>query len=518
MAAMMSAILLAQRGIDDGSSLTAKTVSGRQALDEITADLRLATAVTEATATAVTFTVPDRTGDDVAETIRYAWSGTAGDPVTRTFNGVTVDFVDDVHQLDLTYLIRTIEAGADYSGTPGIAVDNLIICQGNAVIDSYNSSVAPYTSVDAGSSAVISTNAIASGSLSVTVNAVVHGDAYVGPSGNPNTAIYTSGNGEITGTTGTLDAEVPMPSPTAPSLGSSVGDVRYESGTTTLSSDLHCDKLEIRDAILKINGEVNIVCEDEFRIDGNGQIQIPTGSLLHLYAKDRVRIRDNALVNATNGDPSNFRLYSLSTGVDMEFEGNSKTHAIIQSPHVRLSMLDAQAYGTFLGYELALDGNAQFHVDLAEVNEIQFGLETPGSGSQDSVTSRIRCTQATLNKDATITEIVAYIRGPIGEAVRFGIYSDSGGEPGTKIVETELDKLTVSTAHWHTIDITPTDLSAGTYWLAISFSNTSMYYYYTSGGQTRHKYSDTPALPSSWGVSDFYPTWTFSIYGLGKAK
>ena len=39
-------------------------------IDEITEDLKLATTVTESTATAVTFTVPDRTGDDVEDTIR----------------------------------------------------------------------------------------------------------------------------------------------------------------------------------------------------------------------------------------------------------------------------------------------------------------------------------------------------------------------------------------------------------------------------------------------------------------
>src|SRR6266567_831775 len=41
-------------------------------------ELKTAVSVTEMTATAITFTVPDRTGDGIAETIRYAWSGVAG--------------------------------------------------------------------------------------------------------------------------------------------------------------------------------------------------------------------------------------------------------------------------------------------------------------------------------------------------------------------------------------------------------------------------------------------------------
>ena len=113
MGAMMSAILISRQAIDNGDSLISKTVAGREAIDEITADLQLASSVTEATATAITFTVPDRTGDDVSETIRYAWSGTPGDPLTRTFNGTTVDFVNDVHDLDFTYLLRTIHTSPE---------------------------------------------------------------------------------------------------------------------------------------------------------------------------------------------------------------------------------------------------------------------------------------------------------------------------------------------------------------------------------------------------------------------
>jgi hypothetical protein len=48
--------------------------------------------------------VPDRTGDGNPETIRYAWSGTVGAPLTRQYNGGTAaTIIDSVQALSFTY-------------------------------------------------------------------------------------------------------------------------------------------------------------------------------------------------------------------------------------------------------------------------------------------------------------------------------------------------------------------------------------------------------------------------------
>jgi hypothetical protein len=65
---------------------------------ELEADLEFALAFTEQSARAVTFLVPDQSGDAKLETVRYAWSGTPGDPLTRQFNGGAVAVVlENVH-------------------------------------------------------------------------------------------------------------------------------------------------------------------------------------------------------------------------------------------------------------------------------------------------------------------------------------------------------------------------------------------------------------------------------------
>lgn len=88
---------------DDGLS------QGQRVMQMITTDLSQAITITEQTDKAVTMTVPDRTGDGQPETIRYAWSGTAGATLTRQVNGGTVAVLaQNVYQFKLTYLVKTI--------------------------------------------------------------------------------------------------------------------------------------------------------------------------------------------------------------------------------------------------------------------------------------------------------------------------------------------------------------------------------------------------------------------------
>jgi hypothetical protein len=93
------------------------TQAGEARVDDlvstIASEQRFALSVTERTPKSITFTVADRDGDDAPETIRYAWSGLDGDPLTRQLNGgIPVTIVPSVHRFNLSYLVTTTAAAA----------------------------------------------------------------------------------------------------------------------------------------------------------------------------------------------------------------------------------------------------------------------------------------------------------------------------------------------------------------------------------------------------------------------
>jgi hypothetical protein len=91
-------------------------MASARAADLLAADLFHATSITAATATELAFAVADRTGDGAPETIRYAWSGTPGDPLVRQVNGGTAATVaNDIRELQFGYDKRQVALPASYS-------------------------------------------------------------------------------------------------------------------------------------------------------------------------------------------------------------------------------------------------------------------------------------------------------------------------------------------------------------------------------------------------------------------
>ncbi len=114
--AMGSAILISTRALE--VSAAAETDDAEKVRLRMISDLQTALSFTEQTATAATFTVPDRDGDGLPETLRYAWAGTLGDPLTYSYNdGNAITLAADVQQFNMTYLLRTMQ------GMGGIAPD-----------------------------------------------------------------------------------------------------------------------------------------------------------------------------------------------------------------------------------------------------------------------------------------------------------------------------------------------------------------------------------------------------------
>ena len=119
MGGMASTLYVASQALNLDQGAVADRTRTVSAVDIMMRDVRNALTFTERTATAITFTVPDRDGDSAHETLRYAWSGVAGDPLTLELNGATaVNVVEDVTALDLTYLERFVAAPVTDTGDP----------------------------------------------------------------------------------------------------------------------------------------------------------------------------------------------------------------------------------------------------------------------------------------------------------------------------------------------------------------------------------------------------------------
>jgi hypothetical protein len=105
--AIGSAIMLAAKTLPQESDTSRETTWAVMTVEDMATELQYALAFNERTPTSVEFTVADRDSDGARETIRYAWSGTAGDPLERVYNGAPAeDLVVEVEEFELLYDTR----------------------------------------------------------------------------------------------------------------------------------------------------------------------------------------------------------------------------------------------------------------------------------------------------------------------------------------------------------------------------------------------------------------------------
>lgn len=86
MASVGSAVMFASQAVPDDDSAIASLNRDSMLMSQIAEDIANAKYVIEQSATAITVVVSDRTGDDIPDRIRYAWSGVAGDPLMYQLN------------------------------------------------------------------------------------------------------------------------------------------------------------------------------------------------------------------------------------------------------------------------------------------------------------------------------------------------------------------------------------------------------------------------------------------------
>lgn len=254
----------------------------------------------------------------------------------------------------------------------GIAINSKIEYAGSgSLFDSYNSIAGPYGVGNSSSNAIVTVNEIGDDNIILQDNAILYGDAYIGPDGDVNLGISTLTGAQITGFRGTLTETVSMPMHTAPTGppfdGSHEGDYELKnSQTDTITSDRYFNTLVLEDdAVLNIAGDVTILTKKNFEIRDNAELRILADSSLNLYVKSSCIIENNAKVNANSADPSRLDIYMIGGGKIFTLRGYGQVHGVLQNtPGNVVLENEALFYGRIKAKRLDGSGSSVIHVDL----------------------------------------------------------------------------------------------------------------------------------------------------------
>ncbi|MCG8404543.1 MAG: prepilin-type N-terminal cleavage/methylation domain-containing protein [Phycisphaerales bacterium] len=104
-----SAVMISTEALPDPEDPAQAATDAAAIADQIVEELRYAKVITERSGSVIAFAVADRNGDGAPERIRYAWSGTAGAPLTREYNGGgAIEIAQNVEKFALSYHLDAV--------------------------------------------------------------------------------------------------------------------------------------------------------------------------------------------------------------------------------------------------------------------------------------------------------------------------------------------------------------------------------------------------------------------------
>lgn len=118
--ALFSALVLVSRAVPTTRPEQDAMVQAADVVEQICGELQTADGIIERTSSAIEFTVPDRDADGTSETIRYEWSGVAGAPLLRRYEGAAaVTALSRVGSLGLAFVTSTTQTTSKGNAVAG---------------------------------------------------------------------------------------------------------------------------------------------------------------------------------------------------------------------------------------------------------------------------------------------------------------------------------------------------------------------------------------------------------------
>lgn len=243
----------------------------------------------------------------------------------------------------------------------GLFGTSSVSISGNSVIDSYDSSIGPYSPITARANADVGTNGI----LSISDNAVVKGDALIGPNGSASGVTQANVTGEIFYSGEEVElAEVELPDYLAAL--SSLGDLTIggQNEVTLPSGNYRYENISVTgQSALTISANTNLYVSTSFTVAG--QAMVITQGAVEIYLGGDGSFAGKGIVNET-GLPNNLEIYGLGDDTSLSFGGLNDFYGTIYAPDSTIYMGgNATYFGAVAGSSITLGGNNAFHYDEA---------------------------------------------------------------------------------------------------------------------------------------------------------
>ena len=277
-----------------------------------------------------------------------------------------------------TYVSRTVTITCRKQGGTGtgLLAKSDITFSGGSVVDSFDSTVAPYNVLTRKAGAIVMCNLGAADSVHLGT-AQVYGKAATGPGGTVTTdssgslgdlAWHAAGNTGIQPGTTSADVSASFPSnspPTGAFFTPAAGTVGGTNYTYVLGSGSYqTTKFTVGGGGSAIvTGSVELYVTSDFTISGSGYMWLAPGATLKIYVNGKFVVSGGGIANGS-GLAANLTVLGLNGCTTCTYSGSSAFIGTINTPNAAVTVSgSAGFYGAMTGNTITVSGGAGVHYD-----------------------------------------------------------------------------------------------------------------------------------------------------------
>lgn len=249
----------------------------------------------------------------------------------------------------------------------GIFGDEGFDLHGNAYIDSYNSTLAPYDPLNPGQKGDVGTNATHQWDVVLLNNTVVNGDAVTGFESDPDLVVQLQNNASVTGDLTTLPEIKSLP-PYTPPLLTEKGNFYLDNDSppvTITESGAYTGFTMGTNTKVTISGDVKIYVNGDFIMNSNSILEIAPGSNVELILGNGIfRQESNTQVNNLTYDPKSLAILGTEEFNTMIWRSNSQFWGVIYVPEATIDYAaNADLFGSIACNYISMSSNTGIHYD-----------------------------------------------------------------------------------------------------------------------------------------------------------
>jgi hypothetical protein len=221
------------------------------------------------------------------------------------------------------------------------------------------------TVASAGSSAALQLTTIY-GTASTTLGGSLTLSGSIGPTLDPLLRATTVGGAETKGWV-THDLNLTIPDVTLPTeLNGAYKLGAISSGQTIPSGDWQADSITCNSKTpILIAGQVRLYVKGDFKITGQGYLQISPGASLETYIGGNVQVAGGGVVNKS-GLAANNQWYGLTSSTNWKVAGGAQWLGTVYAPQASVKFTgNSDSFGAFVANDFTINGAAGFHYDEA---------------------------------------------------------------------------------------------------------------------------------------------------------